>query len=333
MKLLILGGTIFLGRHIVEIALERGHEITLFTRGRHNPELFPGVERLQGDRDGGLAPLLGRTWDAVIDTSGYVPRIVRDSARLLSGAVGHYTFISTISVYGDLSAAEINEASPLATIDNPQQEEVTDEAYGPLKALCEKAAEEEMPGRTLIVRPGLIVGVHDLSDRFTYWPLRMHRGGEVLAPGPPERRVQIIDVRDLASWTLDMAEGGRTGVFNATGPETPLTFGELLRTCGEVAGRDSQVTWVNDSFLREHEVGPWIELPLWIPAIPEMRAFYEVRSDAAIEAGLRFRPLAETARETLGWALSLPPDRKVRAGLDPEKEHRILEAWRQDRTS
>ena len=328
MKLLVLGGTIFLGRHIVDIALERGHEVTLFTRGKHNPELFGGVERLQGDRDGGLAPLLGRTWDAVIDTSGYVPRIVRDSARLLSGAVGHYTFISTISVYGDLSADEITEGSPLATIGNPQQEEVTDEAYGPLKALCEKAAEEEMPGRTLIVRPGLIVGVHDLSDRFTWWPLRIHRGGEVLAPGPSERRIQIIDVRDLAAWTLDMAEAGRTGVFNATGPETPLTFGELLRTCSDVAGGDSQVTWVDDEFLAKHEVGPWIELPLWIPETPEMRAFYEVRPDRAIEAGLRFRPIAGIVRDTLDWALSLPADRKIRAGLDPEKERRILEAWR-----
>ncbi len=239
MKILILGGTLFAGRHLVEIALRRGIEVTIFHRGQTNPQLFPTVERLYGDRDGGLTALEGRRWDAVIDTSGYLPRVVRASADLLSEAVDHYTFISTISVYADTSQQGITETAPVGVLEDPTTEERTGETYGPLKALCEQEAEAALPGRVLTVRPGLIVGPYDPSDRFTYWPYRVAQGGEVLAPESPALPVQIIDVRDLAAWILDMVSAGRTGVYNATGAAGSLTLGAVLETSQEVSGSDS----------------------------------------------------------------------------------------------
>ena len=228
LKVLILGGTAFLGPEIVEAARAHGHVLTLFNRGKTNPGLFPDIEKLRGDRNGDLKALEGRSWDAVIDTSGYVPRHVRDSARLLSKAVGHYVFISTVSVYADFKAEGMDESAPVGTLPDPTVEQVTGETYGPLKALCEKAAEEAMPGHVANVRPGLIVGPGDPTDRFSYWPVRVAKGGDVLAPGNPDTAVQFIDVRDLAAWSVKLVEDGHAGVYNAVGPKARLTMQELL---------------------------------------------------------------------------------------------------------
>lgn len=322
MRLLILGGTRFLGRHLVEAAQERGHDVTLFNRGRSNPGLFPGAVELHGDRDGALEALHGQRWDAVIDTSGYAPRIVRQSAELLAPATNHYTFISTISVYGELKAKGIDESWPVATIEDETTEEITGETYGALKALCEQVVLEQYPQNGLVIRPGLIAGPHDPTDRFTYWPVRVARGGEVLAPAPPEYGTQFIDVRDLADWTLMMVERRATGIYNATGPDEPVPFGLLLDRCRNVAGNNATFTWVSPEFLLEHGVRPWSELPLWIPDETG-----SVDISRAVESGLRFRPLAATIADTLSWAEQRPRDYSWRAGLDAGKEARLLETW------
>ncbi|HZO86929.1 MAG TPA: NAD-dependent epimerase/dehydratase family protein [Chthonomonadaceae bacterium] len=325
MNLLILGGTVFVGRHLVEAALARGHTVTLFNRSQHNPELFPEVEKLRGDRDGDLGALQGRHWDAVLDTCGYVPRIVRASAELLADAVPHYTFISSISVYKDLSIPGMDENAPVGTLEDETTEEITAETYGPLKVLCEQAAEEAMPGRVLTIRPGLIVGPHDPTDRFTYWPHRVAQGGEVLAPGRPEQTVQFIDARDLAEWNIRLIEAGQTGVYNATGPDYPLTMGRLLDECKAVGGSDARFTWASQEFLQQEGVQPWTELPLWVPEEPDMAGFNAVNCDKAIAAGLTFRPLSDTIRDTLAWDATRPADREWRAGLKPERERELLE--------
>jgi 2'-hydroxyisoflavone reductase len=322
MRLLIIGGTVFVGRHVVERATARGHGVTLFNRGRSAPYLFPDVERIRGDRDGGLGALAGRTWDAAIDTCGYVPRIVRASAEYLAGAVRHYTFVSSLSVYRDLGASG-DETAPVGTLDDPTVEQITGGTYGPLKALCEQGVEAALPGRALAVRPGLIVGPHDPTDRFTYWPLRVARGGEVLAPGRPDAVTQIIDVRDLAAWIVEMIEAGKTGVYNATGPEEPIAMEKLLSACREITGSDARFEWVPDEFLVEKKVEAFREMPLWIPGV-EMR--FDCRK--AIGAGLRFRPLAETIRDTLAWAATRSADYALRAGLKPEREVGLLREWR-----
>lgn len=329
MKLLILGGTIFLGRYLVESAQSRGHEVTLFNRGQHSPELFPDIEKLRGDRDGSLEALKGRRWDAVIDTSGYVPRVVRQSAELLADMVDHYTFISSISVYPTFPRPGTNENDPVGTLDDETVEQVTGETYGPLKALCEQAVESALPGRTLAIRPGLIVGPHDHSDRFPYWPRRVAQGGEVLAPSRPEMHTQIIDVRDLADWNVQMVESRQTGVYNATGPNYTLTIGRLLDECRAVTGSDAHFTWVSEPFLLEAGVGPWMELPLWIPdqSDADMVGFSDVDVGKAIGAGLTFRPLAETIRDTLAWDATRPFGVERRAGLGPEREKEVLRAW------
>jgi len=328
MKVLILGGTVFLGRHLVEAALARGHEVTIFNRGQHSPELYPNVEKLRGDRDGDLTALEGRRWDAAIDPSGYVPRIVGASARLLAPNVGHYTFISSLSVYGDTRTPGMEESTPAAELTEPGSEEVQ-KHYGPLKALSERAAEEAMPGRTLSIRAGLIVGRHDPTDRFTYWPRRVARGGDVLAPGRPDRYVQFIDVRDLAEWNILAVERGVTGVFNATGRHDTTTVAGLLQTCKDVSGGDARFVWVPDEFLEVQGAGPWMELPLWIPETnAEMAGFLRVSSDKAIAAGLTFRPLADTVQDTLDWDRSRPADTEYRAGMKPEREAELLAAWR-----
>jgi len=335
MKLLILGGTIFLGRSLVEAALACGHQVTLFNRGQHNSELYPAVEKLRGDRDGGLNALRGRHWDAVVDTSGYIPRLVRASAELLADTVEHYTFISSISVYPHFRSVGQDESAPVGTLDDPTIEEITGDSYGPLKALCEQAVEQALPGRTLVIRPGLIVGPHDYSDRFTYWARRVAQGGELLAPAGPDWHTQIIDVRDLAEWTLRMVEQQRTGVYNATGPEYNLTFGQLLDTSRTISGGDARFTWISEAFLIEKEVAPWSELPLWIPqSDPDMLGFSDINCAKAIAAGLTFRDLATTARDTLAWDATRadtaePPARALqpRAGLAHEREVELLQAW------
>jgi nucleoside-diphosphate-sugar epimerase len=318
-RLLVLGGTKFLGRAAVEEALARGHEVTLFNRGETNPKLFPEAEKLRGDRAVDLGELQGRTWDVVLDPSGFVPGIVRASAELLADVAEHYLFISSISVYASLAAVN-DEYSPLAQLgDMPDDRMLEDYSnYGPLKALCEQAVAETFGERHAVVRPGLIVGAHDQTGRFTYWPHRVARGGEVLAPAPPERKVQFVDVRDLGSWLVDLLERRATGTYNATHPGR--AWGELLETCREVAGSDATFTWVPDSFLVEREVGEWMELPMWIQS-PDEAGIHQADVSRAMAAGLTFRPLEETVRDTLELARTTDD-----AGLSPEREKELLAA-------
>jgi 2'-hydroxyisoflavone reductase len=328
MHLLILGGTVFLGRHLVEAALAQGHTVTLFNRGQRNADLFPEVEKLRGNRDGNLEALRGRRWDAVIDPSGYVPRLVRASAELLAEAVEHYTFISSISVYADFTRPGLSEDAAVSAMPAGQEETeaITAETYGALKALSERATEAAMPGRTLVVRPGLIVGPHDPSDRFTYWPARVARGGEVLAPDNASRPVQFIDVRDLAEWILGLVARRETGTFNATGPTQPLALGDLLETCRAVSGSDARFVWVPEALLLEHNVTAYTELPLWVPA--SEGGLDRVDISRALAAGLRFRPLADTVRDTLAWDATRPPGTERRNGLSAEREAALLAAFR-----
>jgi 2'-hydroxyisoflavone reductase len=327
MQLLILGGTVFLGRAIVEASLARGHEVTLFNRGQRNPELFPQLERLRGDRDGQLDALRGRHWDAVIDPSGYLPRVVRASAELLADAVAHYTFISSISVYASYPSRGMDETATLGTLDDPSVEEITGETYGPLKAVCEQAVEAALPGRTLIIRPGLIVGPHDPTNRFTYWVDRVARGGDVLVPNCPDMDVQMIDVRDLAEWTVQMVEQRQTGSYNATGPDYRLTFGQTLETCKRVTDSDARWVWADQDFLSEQGVQEWTDLPLWIRATSDMVGFSAINIDRALGAGLSLRPLASTVADTLAWSRTLPSDAERRAGLSSEREAELLQLW------
>ncbi|RMG94172.1 MAG: SDR family oxidoreductase [Chloroflexi bacterium] len=325
MKLLILGGTRFLGRAIVEAALADGHEVTLFNRGRSNPNLFPEVEHLRGDRDGNLEALQGRQWDAVIDTCGYVPRVVGASVALLADVVAHYTFISTISVYAEPFVAGMDESAPVGELLDESVEEITAETYGPLKVLCERVVTQGMNGRSLLVRAGLIVGPHDPTDRFTYWPVRVARGGEVLAPVSPQLPVQFIDVRDIAAWVVRATAVRLTGAYNVTGPETPTSLGEVLETCRDVIGGDAQFTWVEESFLLENGVTPFMELPLWVPTTST--GLMQVDTSKAMAQGLTFRPLASTIADTLAWHQSRSDDYQLQAGLAAEKEAALLAAW------
>jgi len=310
LRILILGGTKFLGRAITEGALVRGHELTLFNRGRTNAGLFPEVEHVHGDRKHDLELLDGRTWDAVIDTSGYIPADVRASAERLRDT-GRYVFVSSVSVYADFSTGP-DESSPVAELGELPLDELTPDFsnYGPLKALSETEVERIFGERALIVRPGLIVGPHDPTGRFTYWARRLARGGEVLAPGSPERLAQFVDVRDLADWILDAVEQGLSGTFNAT--NEGVAWGELLAR--------ADLTWVTDEFLQEHEVDPWMELPLWLPD-PEWAGMHATDVSRAVAAGLRFRALEETLR----GAATAPEADGV--GLTPEREAELLAAW------
>lgn len=326
--MLILGGTVFVGRHLVDAALQRGHTVTLFNRGQHNADLFPSVEKLRGNRDGGLDALRGRRWDAVIDTCGYFPRIVRASAELLAQAVDHYTFISSVSVYAEVKQPSIDENAPVATLKDESFEQITEESYGALKALCEQAVEHAFPGRALLIRPGLIVGPHDPTDRFTYWPHRIARGGEVLAPGNANSLVQFVDVRDLVEWTLHMVEAKHTGVFNATGPAYALTMERLLDECRKVSRSDARLTWIEEKFLLDAGVGAWIEMPLWVPEKEDAFGFMQINCARAIGAGLVFRPVPDTIRDTLAWVATRSPTHEWRAGCKAEREVELLEAWR-----
>jgi len=332
MNILIIGGTRFLGRHLVDSALAHGHQVTMFNRGKSNPDLYPHLETIHGDRAEDLSALTTRRFDSVIDTCGYVPRIVRHSARALKDSVGQYVFISSISAYADFSQIGIIEESPLAKMPEgtPETiEEVTGETYGPLKVLCEQAVEEELPGRALIVRPGLIVGPYDPTDRFTYWPVRVARGGDVLAPEKPEVPVQIVDGRDLAELTLQLIEAKATGAYNATGPDYELTIGAMLESCKRVSGSDAVFHWAAVDFLNANKVESWSDMPVWVPDNAENAGFSRVVISKAIAAGLTFRPLADTVRDTIAWAATRPLDHPWRAGLTEEREAELVRLLRE----
>ncbi|MFZ0062199.1 MAG: NAD-dependent epimerase/dehydratase family protein [Pyrinomonadaceae bacterium] len=360
MKLLILGGTRFVGRHLVTAALAQDHEITLFNRGQHQSTTPGDVETIHGDRNGNLAELKGRRWDVVVDTSGYLPRAVKAAAEVLVEAVERYVFISSLSVYADFSFAGLDETAPLATLtgeqlaaanaidSSAQTSAVTyGNMYSGLKALCEQVAEAVMPNRVLIIRSGLIVGPDDYTDRFTYWVVRVARGGEVLAPGRPGRYLQFIDARDLAAWTVRMIEVKKTGVYNANGlagpsdlvtqtaslrpaaePSSP-TMGRVLEECKTVSDSDASFTWVSEEFLLQEQVTPWSEMPLWLPeaAAPHRKGFMFINCDKAVAAGLSFRPLRETIKDTLTWHETNHATEELKAGIDGERETRLLRKW------
>lgn len=322
MQILVLGGTVFLGRAVVETALADGHDVTTFTRGRSNPTLFDGsVAARIGDRRNDLGALDTGTWDLVIDCSGYFPEDVRASASLLRARAGAYVFVSSISVYDDTLAPGADEDAPVSLLRDAPADEITGESYGALKALCEAAAASVFGDRALTVRPGLIVGPHDPTDRFTYWPRRLAVSGDVLVPGTGDARAQVIDVRDLARFLISAGAAGASGTMNATGPITP--FRDVVAACA--TGAVTPV-WVDEAFLLEQGVQPWMEVPLWLPEGDD--AMMQVSSARATAAGLTCRPLRETALDTLAWAQTLPADRPARAGLSPSREAALLTAWR-----
>lgn len=336
MTLLILGGTLFLGRHLVDAALAHGHEVTLFNRGVTDRDAFPEVEKLQGDRQAGdLDALRDRRWDAVVDTSGYLPRVVRQSAELLRGVVPRYVFVSSGSVYADFSRPDIDEDAPVRLPNDPATEDIATE-YGGLKTICEGFVREAYGDAALIVRAGLIVGPHDPTERFTWWARRVARGGDVLAPGSPERQVQLIHARDLSEWVLAMVERGAGGTYNVTGPERRLTMRELLEACRRATGSAARFVWVDDAFLLERQVAPFSEMPLWLP--PGWEGMLAMDVSRAVAAGLRCRPIDDVARDTFAWDASRSSEErrpremvsglKIEAGMAPEREARLLEEWR-----
>ena len=342
LKILILGGTGFIGPHMVHEALRRGHEISLFNRGRTNRTLFPDLELLVGDRNNGLDALRGRTWDAVVDNSGYVPRHVADSAQLLAPAVSHYIYVSSVSAYaamsGNLTAADYHDVdvpnleyeSPLVTMPDETVEDVTSETYGPLKVLCEKAATEAMgEDRITILRPTWVAGPGDNTDRFTYWPVRVSRGGEMLVPGAPADRIQIVDVRDMANFVVDSLEQKITGIYNMVNPPGTYSMGQLMDDCLAVTATDVDLTWVDVPFIEKHGLHTGGELPIWAPVSGDTRSDAIVNGDRSFARGMITRPERETIRGILTWWEALPEDRRsnMRAGLSAKREAEMLAAW------
>ena len=323
MKILIIGGTRFLGLHLVDSALARRHTVTLFNRGQTNPDLFPQIETVHGDREKDLDKLSSRHWDAVIDTCGYVPRIVKMSAEALKDSVQRYVFISSISVYASFSRIGIHENDAVGEWKD-RSDESSPESYGPRKAVCEENVREVFGDRTIIVRPGLIVGPHDPTDRFTYWPVRVARGGKVLAPDRPDVPTQIIDVHDLSDFIIRLIEQNASGTFNVTGPDYNLSFGKLLETCKQVSHSDANFNWASTEFLEHNNVAPWSDLPAWVPDQGEDAGFARLDVSKAIKAGLTFRPLEETVKDTLAWAGTRPNDHEWCAGLKAEHETELL---------
>lgn len=320
LKILILGGTHFLGIHLTEELVNRGHEVTLFNRGTRKID-FP-VEQLQGDRDGDLEALRGHHWDAVIDTSGHLPRIVEQSAKMLENATHHYVFLSTIGVYKDFKVSSIDEFYPLATLADSTTEEISEATYGALKALCEAKVQQYFPNRSLIIRSGLLIGPYDPTDRFTYWVRRVARGGTILAPA--HQQAQFIDARDLAKWIVSMIERRATGIYNATGRSFDLEY--VLQECQNVVDRQDPIIWVNEEFLIAQNVQDWVELPLWLSMRRSMPGFIKIGSHKAFQAGLHTRPLSETISAILEWDITRN-EPKLHAGLDPQKETKLLEIW------
>lgn len=328
LSLLILGGTRFVGPHFIEAARAHGHSIAIFNRGRTNVGRVKDVEVLNGDRNGQLDALKGRKWDAVLDTSGYVPRHVRLSAELLADNVAHYLFVSSVSVYASFAKPN-DETSPVGKLADESVEKVDGETYGPLKALCERAAEKAMPGRVTVLRPGLIVGPDDNTDRFTYWPARVARGGEVLAPNSPADRIQIIDVRDLAAFTLRCVDAKTLGTFNLISDPGTFTMGTLLEACVQAATNDARPTWVPAAFLAEYKVEGWSDMPVWLNAVGEEAGFADTSVKRAQQAGLTIRPMIDTVSDTLAWHRTRPAERqaKLKAGIALEREREVLAAW------
>ena len=337
MSILILGGTGFTGPFQVKYALERGHKVTVFNRGKTHPGETPKeVEQLIGDRNGQLDALKDRKWDVVIDNPTSVPVWVRDVAQVLKGNVDRYVFISTISVYADTSKANTDESAPLAKYTGEDAMKESRDSiiaskfmlYGPLKALSEQEAEKWFSKQTLIIRPGLIVGPRDQTDRFTYWPVRIDRGGEVLAPGDPSDPVQFIDGRDLAEWTIRMVEQRETGIYNATGPDKTLGVGAMLEGIKAANKSDANFTWLNTDFLEAQKVAPWSDMPVWVPPRGEEAGMGRISIKRALAKGLTFRPLADTARDTLAWFKEQPAERqKLKAGISAAREAEVLAAW------
>jgi 2'-hydroxyisoflavone reductase len=341
LKILVLGGTGLIGPPMVSYAIARGHEVTLFNRGRTNAELFPELEKITGDRNDDISALhaqveTGRRWDAVVDNTASIPRWVTESAGLLAKAADYYLYTSSISAYADSSTPNADETAPVGQI-FPEDEvkvlttkDITGENYGPLKARCEEEARKAFTDQhTCVVRPGLIVGPGDYSDRFTYWPVRVYRGGEVMAPGNPTDPVQFIDARDLSEWYIRLLEAGTTGTFNGVGPRSPMDIAGMLYGIRATVDNDISFTWVDADFLEEHEVQPWMHMTVWVPATGEYAGFSTSNIDRAIEAGLTFRPLADTAAATMEYWNSLPEDRRKepKAGCPAELEEKVLKAW------
>jgi 2'-hydroxyisoflavone reductase len=334
-KILILGGTGFLGPATIEIAQAHGHQITMFNRGKTRPGLFPGVEKLHGDRDPkkgeGLKALEGRSWDAVIDNSAYYPRMVAASAGLLAPHVKQYLIISSISAYKEPNPENGTEDAPLATLADPAVEEMGKEYqnYGGLKALCEQAAQKALPGRTAVIRPGYIVGPDDPTGRFTYWPVRFDKGGELAVPGTPADPVEIIDVRDLAAWLVHLVEQGTVGTFNACGPEKRLAWGRLVEAFQKAGNPSAKPVWIPTDYLAQQKD---LEFPIWAPYAGETKGFHTWRNDRAVKAGLRFRPALDTVKDTLAWYKTQEKVEKGRtrlAGPSAEQEAKLIAAWRE----
>lgn len=335
LRILVLGGTGFLGPSTIEVALARGHKVSMFNRGRTRPDLFPGVEKLHGDRDPkkdeGLKALEQGTWDVVIDNSGYYPRMVGASAQLLAGRAKRYIYISSISAYKEPSPMDGDETAPLAVLADPAVETMGKqyENYGGLKAACEQAAEKAMPGRTCVVRPGFIVGPDDPTGRFTYWPVRFDKGGEVAVPGAPEDPVQVIDVRDLGAWLVRLAEDGAVGAFNACGPEKRMAWGRLIEACRKAAGQPATPVWIPAAFLKQREQHEGF--PIWAPFEGETKGFHTWSTARAVKAGLRFRPVEATVADTLAWyktQLKAEKGRVRLAGPEAEKEAKLIAEWK-----
>ncbi len=325
MKLLVMGGTGFVGRAFVEEAAARGHEVTLFNRGQKNPELFAHLEQIHGDRGVDVSGLDGREWDAVFDSSGYVPRVVDMSAQRLKNSVQSYLFISTISVYRHSLIPNQDESGELAATEGLTTQDVTGESYGSLKVLCEERVRHAFGNRALIVRPGWVVGPHDTTDRFTHWPLRMARGGDVLVPDVKDQPLQFIDARDLGEWCLGLLERRVTGTFNATGPETPYSLEQVLTACA--VGTDAKLIWADPDFLVKNDVQPSRDFPFVLGYDGASYGMTQIDNSKAKKAGLKFRPLAESIKDTLAWAQTLPADHKWPVGLPADREAELLKAW------
>jgi 2'-hydroxyisoflavone reductase len=329
-KVLVLGGTGYIGPHIVRALLARGHTVTLFNRGKTHTELFPELEKLRGDRDGHLEALANRRWDAVIDPSGFVPRIVKLSADLLAPNVGQYIFMSSISVYKSFAVAGMDESAPVETLADPTNEDVK-ENYGALKALSEHAAERAMPGRVANIRAGLIIGPGDPTGRFTHWPSRLAQGGEVLAPGDGATTVQYIDVRDLAAWLARVVEDRTVGVYNTLGPKELITMKQVVDACNEAGGNQATVTWVDADFLEKNGVQGWSDMPLWLPPAGDFAAIGKMSNARAVAKGLTFRPILDTAKDTLAWLATVPEAERAKlasTGISRDREEKVLAAWK-----